>query len=178
MFGFLSLFCQCIYYTYLVCVYHEIGLYTIILSCWSLKYECILITLHFHYPHTFNVDIIFYLFLFCVSLNYLLWIEMILLLLPFNLHTSFISGCSTFTVYFPLQMRGFCCCCFVFLPRHTAYGILLVCWPGIEPVHSAVEAWSPNHWTIREFPIILIFLVVVFSFPFRGVLLTFLLKPV
>ena len=24
--------------------------------------------------------------------------------------------------------------------------------PGIKPVPSAVEAWSPNHWTTREFP--------------------------
>ena len=25
-------------------------------------------------------------------------------------------------------------------------------WPGIEPRPPAVEAWSPNHWTTREFP--------------------------
>ena len=24
--------------------------------------------------------------------------------------------------------------------------------PGIKPVPSAVEAWSLNHWTTREFP--------------------------
>ena len=29
--------------------------------------------------------------------------------------------------------------------------------PGIEPVPPAVEAWSPNHWTAREFPCILLF---------------------
>ena len=23
---------------------------------------------------------------------------------------------------------------------------------GIEPMPPAVEAWSPNHWTAREFP--------------------------
>ena len=29
---------------------------------------------------------------------------------------------------------------------------ILVLWPGIEPVSSAVKAWSPNHWTTKEFP--------------------------
>ena len=24
--------------------------------------------------------------------------------------------------------------------------------PGVEPESPAVEAWSPNHWTTREFP--------------------------
>ena len=24
--------------------------------------------------------------------------------------------------------------------------------PGMEPMPSAVEAWSPNHWTAREVP--------------------------
>ena len=27
---------------------------------------------------------------------------------------------------------------------------ILVPWPGIDPAHSAVEAWSLNHWTARE----------------------------
>ena len=26
--------------------------------------------------------------------------------------------------------------------------------PGIEPTSPAVEAWSPNHWTAREVPIL------------------------
>ena len=29
---------------------------------------------------------------------------------------------------------------------------ILVLWPGIEPVSSAVKAWSPKHWTTKEFP--------------------------
>ena len=29
---------------------------------------------------------------------------------------------------------------------------ILVPWPGIEPGPPAVEAWSTNHWTAREFP--------------------------
>ena len=29
---------------------------------------------------------------------------------------------------------------------------ILVPWPGIKPEPLAVEAWSPNHWTAREFP--------------------------
>ena len=37
-----------------------------------------------------------------------------------------------------------------FWPCHTACGIL-VPQPGTEPEPSAVKAWSPNHWTVREF---------------------------
>ena len=29
---------------------------------------------------------------------------------------------------------------------------VLVPWPGTKPMPSAVELWSPNHWTAREFP--------------------------
>ena len=29
-------------------------------------------------------------------------------------------------------------------------------WPGIEPVPSAMETWSLNHWTAREFPWVII----------------------
>ena len=42
---------------------------------------------------------------------------------------------------------------FFFGPRRMACGIL-VPQPGIEPGPSAVKAWSPNHWTTREFPIL------------------------
>ena len=34
---------------------------------------------------------------------------------------------------------------------------ILVPQPGIEPVSPAVETWSPNHWTTREFPVFLLF---------------------
>ena len=66
----------------------------IILSCQPLKLKYILTTLLFYSPPPmFTVfDIIFYIFLFCVSLNYLLWIQVILLLLSFNLPTSFIHS--------------------------------------------------------------------------------------
>ena len=30
--------------------------------------------------------------------------------------------------------------------------VILVPWPGIDPVPPAVEMWSPNHWTAREVP--------------------------
>ena len=30
---------------------------------------------------------------------------------------------------------------------------ILVPWPEIEPASSAVRAWSPNHWTTREFSV-------------------------
>lgn len=33
---------------------------------------------------------------------------------------------------------------------HMACG-MLVPWAGIEPLLSAVEMWSPNHWISREF---------------------------
>ena len=42
--------------------------------------------------------------------------------------------------------------CFVW-PPHVACGILIPR-PGIKPMLPAVEAWSPNHWTAREFPCI------------------------
>ena len=29
---------------------------------------------------------------------------------------------------------------------------ILVPQPGIEPMPPTVKAWSPNHWTPREFP--------------------------
>ena len=42
---------------------------------------------------------------------------------------------------------------FVFsFPLHHVACRILGPWPGIEPVHPAVEAQSPNHWTTREFP--------------------------
>ena len=37
---------------------------------------------------------------------------------------------------------------------HPACGIL-VPWPGIEPMHPAMEVWSLNHWTAREVPLLL-----------------------
>ena len=39
-------------------------------------------------------------------------------------------------------------------PRHAARGIL-VPQPGIEPGAMAVKAPSPNHWTIRELPVVI-----------------------
>ena len=45
----------------------------------------------------------------------------------------------------------FCFCFLFFWLHHTACGIL-VPQPGIEPVPPPVGAWSPNHWTAREFP--------------------------
>ena len=39
---------------------------------------------------------------------------------------------------------------YIFWLRHAAYGILVLR-PGIEPMPSAVEAWSHKHWTASEF---------------------------
>ena len=40
---------------------------------------------------------------------------------------------------------------FFFLLCHTASRILAPR-PGIDPGPSAMQVWSPNHWTVREFP--------------------------
>ena len=47
---------------------------------------------------------------------------------------------------------------FCFGQHHLAYGIL-VSWSGTEPRPLAVRTWSPNHWTAREFPILLLLLI-------------------
>ena len=36
--------------------------------------------------------------------------------------------------------------------EHRAVCGIVVPQPGIEPRPLSVKAWSPNHWTIREFP--------------------------
>ena len=46
---------------------------------------------------------------------------------------------------------------FFFWPHWMACGIL-VPWPGVKSAPPAVEAWCPNHWTTREFPIKEIFI--------------------
>ena len=43
---------------------------------------------------------------------------------------------------------------FFFWPQWVACGILLP-WPGIKPLPSAVKAQSSNHWTDSEFPTII-----------------------
>jgi len=45
-----------------------------------------------------------------------------------------------------------------FWPCHVTCEILLPGW-GMEPMPPAVEAWSPNHWTTREFPLIISFCI-------------------
>ena len=41
---------------------------------------------------------------------------------------------------------------FFFFWLHLAVCGILAPRPGIEAGPPAVEAWSPNHWTTREFP--------------------------
>ena len=41
----------------------------------------------------------------------------------------------------------------LFFFGHTAKCGILVPWPGIKPVSSALQIWSLNHWTTREVPI-------------------------
>ena len=45
---------------------------------------------------------------------------------------------------------------FFFWLHRVACGIL-VPQPGIEPVPSAVKVQGPNHWTVREFPLVCVF---------------------
>ena len=51
-------------------------------------------------------------------------------------------------LYFPLPLSHFfivlCVCVCVFLPHHTAWGILVL-QPGIEPKPKVVKVLSPNH---------------------------------
>ena len=79
---------------------------------------------------------------------------------PPNLRTP-TKVASPFTEIHSLHTIFILHCCaghltFFFWPRQAACGILAP-WTGVEPVPPAVEAWSPNHWTIREFPGHLIF---------------------
>ena len=41
---------------------------------------------------------------------------------------------------------------FILIFVHTAWLVILVPRPGIEPAPSAVKTQRPNHWTAREFP--------------------------
>ena len=43
---------------------------------------------------------------------------------------------------------------------------ILVPQPGIKPVPPAVEAWSLNHWTTREVPIMKFFFLIIFIYLF------------
>ena len=55
-----------------------------------------------------------------------------------------------FTMLVPRRLKWsflFVCVC-----RATLSCVILVAWWGIEPGPSAVKAWSPNHWTARKFP--------------------------
>lgn len=51
--------------------------------------------------------------------------------------------------------------CFMWL-RREACGIS-ISRPGIEPMPSATKAWSPNHWTAKEFPVRCFSLLFVFQ---------------
>ena len=50
----------------------------------------------------------------------------------------------------------------VFFWPHCEVGRILVPPPGIEPRPLALKAWSPNHWTAREFPLLISFFKLVF----------------
>ena len=64
---------------------------------------------------------------------------------PFYIHTLF------FFFFGKARKIYFFIFIFIFWPCRVAYGTLTPQW-GIELGPSAVRAWSPNHWTAREFP--------------------------
>ena len=58
-----------------------------------------------------------------------------------------------FTSYY-IQITSaiyFARCCRDFFKWFMTRGIW-VPWPGIEPMSPEMEAWSPKHWTTKEFP--------------------------
>ena len=48
-------------------------------------------------------------------------------------------------------------------------GEILVSWPRIEPMPTAVETWSPNHWTTREVPGFVCFCLTYFDSVLSGI---------
>ena len=52
---------------------------------------------------------------------------------------------SPMEIYLPFKPYFWPCHCGILIP-----------WPGIEPMPSAVKVQNPNHWTAREFPILTI----------------------
>ena len=74
-------------YIYVICI-----ICMIILGCCFLKFRCILTTLHFYYPPQYLLFLTYFIFLSCLFLNHLIWIQMVLQLLSFNLPYSFISS--------------------------------------------------------------------------------------
>ena len=61
----------------------------------------------------------------------------------------------------PINMVLNSCCCFFlffffffFWPHHVACEILIP-WPAIELVPTAMKAWNFNYWTTKEFPLLL-----------------------
>jgi len=47
-------------------------------------------------------------------------------------------------------------------PHPVAFGIL-VSWPGMEPMPPALEMQSLNHWTAREVPPMIFFMVIILN---------------
>ena len=73
-----------------------------------------------------------------------------ILLLIFTFH------CFLFFFFFNVYL-------FIFWPRQTAYGILVL-QPGIKPMLHTLEARSLNHWTAREVPHCFLFNVTLLFF--------------
>ena len=65
----------------------------------------------------------------------------------------------------PIVAFSFFLSFFFFWPHREACRIPIP-WPCTEPVPPAVEAWSLNQWTTREFPLLLHFKVAHDSFSF------------
>ena len=104
--GWISFFCMGVYYIlfglWLLCLY--VALYTNTWLNWrSLKFECILTTLHFYPFHIYYLCILHFCFVYPLTYCGFRWFYYF-----FNLPTSFTKGCfTTFAVYLPLTMRFF-----------------------------------------------------------------------
>ena len=98
----------------LICRHALWSLYTAIYTyIWLFSVADLLSQMHFNNffytqsapPHIYCFNIIFYIMLFCISLNYLLWIQKILLCLSFNILASKVAGLLLFIVCLILPMR-------------------------------------------------------------------------
>ena len=54
---------------------------------------------------------------------------------------------------------------YLFMAAHSEACGILVPRPGVEPRSPAVEAWSANHWTAREFPVYMFILHLLYARP-------------
>ena len=92
-------------------------------------------------------------------LKWLLGIFHIYMLLLIQLNDRFL-GIREIAFLLLLFNNRFSC----FWPNPVACG-MLVPWPGIKSVPSALEAWNLNHWITREVPLLFPLLLLILNVP-------------